>query len=70
MMRRRILIVDELSKVGERRRMEKFQLELADDRLACLLVEAREHPEMTVAEAARVAGIGRTQAYKLMEKAR
>lgn len=59
---------DDLRWAGRTRAEAKDKLQATDNTLALLLREAIKHPEVTMTEAAKLAGIGRTYAYKLISE--
>lgn len=61
-------IREELKRAGVERASARRRLRKADDELAALLAVAMESPDLTMKDAAELAGIGRTFAYKLVKE--
>lgn len=53
---------------GDARRRARERVARVDADLAALLAQAVDHPELTMIEAAKLAGVGRSMAYKLVRE--
>ncbi len=60
----------ELKQAGAERKRARGALDKADRNLARLLAKAQANPAITMTEAAKLAGLGRVNAYKLVREKR
>ncbi len=59
---------EKLKEAGAERVRARSRLDKAEDDLARLLVEAKACRDLTMSDAAKLAGVGRTMAYKLIRE--
>lgn len=67
-MRSAATVLDELGKLGRIRTDIYADVAVVDSDIGKVLDEAKDHPEISMSEAAKVAGLGRPMAYKLIRK--
>lgn len=61
-------ILDELAGIGRMRSSLQFDTQVAERELGEVFDEAKEHPDIAMSDAAKVAGVDRSLAYKLIRK--